>query len=118
MYLHDPLQVWHAPFFRKNITYSSNIRKSAKAMIRNEDFDSIVSDITSKMSTTKYEIIKDREEAIRYAFKTALPGDIIALIGKGHEKYKIINNSYIQFDERRIVEDILKETDEAYANKA
>lgn len=42
IYLHDPLQIWHKPFFRHEITYSKEIRESAKAMIRNEQFDSII----------------------------------------------------------------------------
>ena len=42
IYLHDPLQIWHKPFFRKQITYSNTIRESARAMINNEQFDSII----------------------------------------------------------------------------
>ena len=85
---------------------------------RNEDFDLIVSDITSGMSCTKHEIIRDREEAIRHAYKSALPGDIIALIGKGHERYKILKNKYIAFDERQIIEDILTVAEKTDAYKA
>ena len=85
---------------------------------RSEDFDSIASDITSGMTTDKHMIIKDREEAIRCAYSYALPGDVIALIGKGHERYKIIDNEYIPFDERGIIEKILTETDKEYARKA
>lgn len=84
---------------------------------RNEDFNSIANDITFGMSKNKYEVIKDREEAIRRAFQSALPGDIIALIGKGHEKYKIIDNKYMPFSERRIIDQILAEADKEYANK-
>ena len=85
---------------------------------RSEDFDSIASDITSGMTADKHMIIKDREEAIRCAYSYALPGDVIALIGKGHERYKIIDNEYIPFDERGIIEKILTETDKEYARKA
>lgn len=43
LYIHDPLQIWHKPFFRKNFqTYSYNIRESAKALIRDYDFDSVI----------------------------------------------------------------------------
>ena len=43
IYIHDPLQVWHKPFFRKEFqTYSYTIRESAKAMIRDYDFDSVI----------------------------------------------------------------------------
>lgn len=40
-YILDPLQVWHKSFFNKN-TYSYNIRESAKAFIRDYEFDSII----------------------------------------------------------------------------
>lgn len=84
---------------------------------RNEDFDTITDDIISGMTSDKHIIIKDREKAIRCAYSFALPGDIIALIGKGHERYKIIDNQYIPFDERRIIQEILAETDKSYARK-
>lgn len=40
-YIFDPLQVWHKSFFNKN-TYSYNIRESAKAFIRDNEFDSVI----------------------------------------------------------------------------
>lgn len=85
---------------------------------RNEDFDLIATDITSGMSAAKHEIIRDRREAIRRAYACAHPGDTVALIGKGHERYKIQNNEYIPFDERQIIKELLEETDEVYAYKA
>ena len=43
LYLHDPLQIWHKPFFRKNFnTYSYTMRESARAVIRDYDFDSVI----------------------------------------------------------------------------
>lgn len=42
IYLHDPLQIWHKPFFRSPYRYSYTIRESAKAIIRDIDFDSII----------------------------------------------------------------------------
>ena len=84
---------------------------------RNEDFDTITADIISGMTSDKHIIIKDREEAIRCAYSFALPGDIIALIGKGHEKYKITGNEYIPFSEREIINEILAERDKDYARR-
>lgn len=69
---------------------------------RNESFESIASDIVSEISCTKFHIIPDRETAIRYAYRSSSPGDLVALIGKGHEKYKIVGSDYITFDERKI----------------
>ena len=76
---------------------------------RNEDFDQIVSDIIAGISNKDYKIIKDRESAIRTAVKNASRGDLIALIGKGHERYKIVGSEYLPFDERAIIKDALKE---------
>ena len=71
---------------------------------RNEDFYSIVKDIVSGMRSNEFRIIPDREEAINAALASANEGDIVALIGKGHERYKIIGNDYQSFDERKIIQ--------------
>ena len=76
---------------------------------RNEDFVDIANDIISGVSTKIYEVIKDRETAIRYAFKIAKQGDLVAVIGKGHERYKIVGEEYIPFDERKIIVDAMKQ---------
>ena len=76
---------------------------------RNEDFSSIVKDIISGMSSNKFRIIPDRENAIKSALASASAGDIVALIGKGHERYKIIGNDYQAFDERKIIFETQKE---------
>lgn len=72
---------------------------------RCESFNSIANDIAAGIENKKFVKIKDREKAIRYAFKTASAGDVIAVIGKGHERYKIIGDEYIPFDERQIIKD-------------
>ena len=57
---------------------------------------------------TPYEVICDRKEAIRYALSIAKKGDVVVLAGKGHETYQILNEGTIDFDERKIVSEILK----------
>jgi UDP-N-acetylmuramoyl-L-alanyl-D-glutamate--2,6-diaminopimelate ligase len=76
---------------------------------RNEDFSSIVKDIVSGMKSNEFKIIPDREYAIKYALASASTGDIVALIGKGHERYKINGNNYQAFDERKIIFETQKE---------
>ena len=85
---------------------------------RGEDFNSIAKDIARGMSSSRYVVIQDRESAIRYAFKNSRAGDVVALIGKGHEKYKIVGKEYIPFDERKIVQNILDELEDSYENNA
>lgn len=51
----------------------------------------------------KYIEIDDRGEAIRYAIHIAEKGDIILLLGYGHETHLLRLNQKIPFDEREIV---------------
>jgi UDP-N-acetylmuramoyl-L-alanyl-D-glutamate--2,6-diaminopimelate ligase len=78
---------------------------------RSEAFEAIAAEIASGIKSTEYKIIKDRENAIKYAFRSARPNDVIAVIGKGHEKYKIIQNTYIPFDEKKIILDSMREAE-------
>ncbi len=78
---------------------------------RYEEFNDIANDILVGMKKTacKYTIIPDRKEAIKYAITTANKGDIIMLIGKGHEDYKEIKGKRYPFDERVVIKEILDE---------
>lgn len=57
----------------------------------------------------KYIEIDDRKEAIAYSMSHAEPGDIILLLGKGHEDYQEIKGQKYHFDEREVVAEILQE---------
>lgn len=57
-----------------------------------------------KEITNNYEIIIDREEAIKKAVKIASKDDIILLAGKGHETYQIIGEEKVPFSEKEILE--------------
>ena len=50
-----------------------------------------------------YRVIPDRREAIRYAVETAAPGDLVLILGKGHEQYMEEKGKKIKFDEREII---------------
>ena len=78
---------------------------------RYEEFDDIAKDILVGMHKTKceYTIIPDRKDAIKYAIENGQKGDIIMLIGKGHEDYKEIKGKRYPFDERVIIKEILDE---------
>ena len=78
---------------------------------RFEEFDDIAKDILVGMSKTdcEYIIISDRKEAIKYAIENGQKGDIIMLIGKGHEDYKEIKGVKYPFDERVVIKEILDE---------
>lgn len=55
----------------------------------------------------KYEIILDRQKAIEHLIDTARKGDIVALIGKGHENYQDIKGVKYEFCEEQIILDYL-----------
>ena len=77
---------------------------------RTEDPQSIVDEIEIGIKKTKgkYVCIVDRIEAIKYAINMAGKKDIIVLAGKGHEPYQEINGVKHPFDERIIVNQIIK----------
>ncbi len=72
---------------------------------RFEDLESINNDIIIGLnrSNGKYITIDDRQEAIEYAMKNAQEGDMILLIGKGHEQYQEIKGVQYYWDEREAV---------------
>ena len=77
---------------------------------RTEDPVSIIDDIEKAYLEAggrkdRYVRLTDRREAIRYAMENALPGDLIAVIGKGHEQYQEINGVRTHFSDQ---EEILK----------
>ena len=61
------------------------------------------------MDFGKYEIIADRESAIRRAVSMAQAGDIVLFAGKGHEEYQLIRGEKLPFSERKIIEQSTKE---------
>jgi len=76
-----------------------------------EEIESINNDIIVGInkSNGKYIIIDDRKEAIRYAMKNAEKGDIILLIGKGHEQYQEVKGVRHFWDERQVVKEVEEE---------
>ena len=78
---------------------------------RYEDNDDIIKDILVGMDKTNgdYVIISDRREAIKYAIESAVDGDVILILGKGHEDYQEINGIRYPFDERVVIREIIDE---------
>ena len=74
---------------------------------RYEDVNDIINDIEVGIKKTdgKYIKIPDRREAIKYAIDNAEEGDIILILGKGHETYQEKKGKRTHFDDR---EEVLK----------
>ncbi len=76
---------------------------------RYEPVESIIQDIEKGFQETegRYVVIPDRREAIAYAVSHGKKGDIIAIIGKGHEDYQEANGKRIHFSDREEAEKAL-----------
>ncbi|MFI5176924.1 MAG: UDP-N-acetylmuramoyl-L-alanyl-D-glutamate--2,6-diaminopimelate ligase [Vicinamibacterales bacterium] len=77
---------------------------------RSEDPDRIIEELqrglapaaepgAPKRPTTPFLVNADRRRAIEQAIRTARPGDLVVIAGKGHEKYQIIGDRTLPFDD-------------------
>jgi UDP-N-acetylmuramoyl-L-alanyl-D-glutamate--2,6-diaminopimelate ligase len=80
---------------------------------RSEDPVAILKDMEEGVKEKKYISIVDRKEAIRYAVFHAQEGDVILIAGKGHETYQIIGNEVLEFDDRLVARQAIKERNES-----
>ncbi len=78
---------------------------------RDEEIADINNDIKIGLakSNGKYIEIDDRKEAIRYCIEHAQKGDMIVLLGKGHENYQEIKGVKYHFDEREAIAEVKQE---------
>lgn len=61
-----------------------------------------------KETDGEYICITDRTEAISYALRNAKKDDLIILAGKGHETYMDVMGKKTHYDEREIIQKVLK----------
>ena len=70
----------------------------------------IIADIVEGLKDVpkdRYICIENRVDAIRYALENSGPDDVIMLAGKGHETYQEIKGVKHDFDEKKIVAEIV-----------
>jgi UDP-N-acetylmuramoyl-L-alanyl-D-glutamate--2,6-diaminopimelate ligase len=79
------------------IITDDNPRSEDPAAIRKSVIDG------TKNGSAKVFEISDRREAISQALKLAEPGDVIAVLGKGHETGQEIAGKVFPFDDRIVV---------------
>lgn len=89
-------------FSDKVVVTSDNPRFEDPAEIIKE----IESGIRGKFSN--YDIIEDRRDAIDRALKLAAKGDVVVIAGKGHEKYQIVKDKIMPFDDCKVARELLK----------
>lgn len=79
---------------------------------RSEEPEAIIADIVpglEKVDKCRYAIIPDRREAIKHAIFLARKGDLVIIAGKGHETYQLVKGEVLDFDDRKIAAQFLKE---------
>jgi UDP-N-acetylmuramoyl-L-alanyl-D-glutamate--2,6-diaminopimelate ligase len=78
---------------------------------RSEDPDEILKDMQAGLNSAgkrKSISISDRRQAIKTAVSFANSEDIILLAGKGHEKYQIIKNESLHFDDKEVLKEMFE----------
>lgn len=68
---------------------------------RSEDPDLIVREMMSELHQDEHarvHIVSDREKAIQTAIEDAGPRDVVAILGKGHERYQIIGSRTLAYE--------------------
>ncbi|WP_027137183.1 UDP-N-acetylmuramoyl-L-alanyl-D-glutamate--2,6-diaminopimelate ligase [Gaetbulibacter saemankumensis] len=79
---------------------------------RSEAPETILEEIEKGVEPQNYKktlTIQDRAQAIKTACQLAQPNDIILIAGKGHETYQEINGKRFDFDDFKLVNQILTE---------
>ena len=68
---------------------------------RSEDPEAILKDMTSSISLdAKTTVLADRRAAIAHAVSLAQPGDVVIVLGKGHEKGQEIKGEKLPFSDQ------------------
>jgi len=75
---------------------------------RRENADDIILQIEKGMVKGLHEVIRDRKEAIRKAIMSAVPGDVVLIAGKGHEKLQVIGDESFEHDDVEVARSILE----------
>ncbi|MFH1996188.1 MAG: UDP-N-acetylmuramoyl-L-alanyl-D-glutamate--2,6-diaminopimelate ligase [Candidatus Omnitrophota bacterium] len=78
---------------------------------RSERPGDIIEDIVRGVrgAYSNYETVEDRAKAIRKAFAIASERSVVLLAGKGHEKFQIVGERTVPFDDRDVARSILTE---------
>lgn len=77
---------------------------------RSEDPEAIIEDITAgaRQGGGEFLVEPDRRAAISEALRTARPGDVVVIAGKGHETYQEIGDRRVPFDDRVVARQALE----------
>ncbi len=85
---------------------SDNPRSEEPARII-EEIQRGITPETKKVGAQRVLAIVDRREAIEEAVRSAAPGDLVLVAGKGHEKYQVIGTQTLPFDDVEVAQTAL-----------
>lgn len=79
---------------------------------RTEQPHAIIGEILAgvRAPESRYAVEPDRRKAIHKAIAMARPGDVVLLLGKGHENYQILGKETFPFDDREVAREALHGT--------
>ena len=88
----------------------SNVKKAiiTNDDLHNEDEKEILNDMLKENDKSNYEVCFDRKEAIEKGIDLLSRKDTLLILGKGHEKYMIIKNKKIPFNDKKTVLEYIK----------
>jgi UDP-N-acetylmuramoyl-L-alanyl-D-glutamate--2,6-diaminopimelate ligase len=86
---------------------------------RSEDPLQIMKDALPGLSKTpvRFDVEPDRRKAIRLALIEAMPGDVVLIAGKGHEKVQIMREGTYPFDDVQVAREALQQMSYAGGEK-
>jgi len=74
-----------------------------------EDPVAILDEMVAGLAAENFEIVVDRKSAIKRVVEKANKDDVIIIAGRGHQRWQYFTSGNIEFDDRVVVYDLLRE---------
>ena len=103
----DPLK---RPFMGKAVSERSNLAIITSDNPRSEDPEKICLQV-QEGATGDTIVEVDRKMAIRRGLELAMPGDILLVAGRGHEKFQDIRGVKVPFEDSSVIKEVLESID-------
>ncbi|PID66964.1 MAG: UDP-N-acetylmuramoyl-L-alanyl-D-glutamate--2,6-diaminopimelate ligase [Gammaproteobacteria bacterium] len=98
------------PLMAEAVNRSADIGIITDDNPRTENAADIIADIlTGDIDKSRFEVIGNRRDAIRFALQQLSSGDMVLIAGKGHETYQIIGTEKTHFSDHEVVREWLAE---------
>jgi len=74
-----------------------------------EDPVAILDEMIAGLAAENFEVVVDRRSAIERVFEKAKKDDVVIIAGRGHQKLQYWRGGNVEFDDREVVRDVLRE---------